>query len=48
MTLTEHLKPFSKFLEAEATVTVAGELFGDGSQEQEHVRDASRQVGVLG
>ncbi len=48
VTLTERLKPFSEFLDAaEATVTVAGELFGDGSQEQEHVRDAWRQVGVL-
>ena len=47
-TLTEHLRPFSEFLDAaEATVAVAGELFGDGGQEQEQVRDAWRQVGVL-
>jgi Zn-dependent metalloprotease len=48
VTLTERLRPFSEFPDAaEATVTVAGELFGDGSQEQEQVRDAWRQVGVL-
>ena len=48
VTLTEQLRPFSEFLDAaEATVTVAGKLFGDGSQEQEQVRDAWRQVGVL-
>jgi Zn-dependent metalloprotease len=48
VTLTERLQPFSEFLAAaEATVTVAGELFGDGSQEQDHVRDAWRRVGVL-
>ncbi len=48
VTLTERLHSLSEFLDAaEATVTVAGELFGAGGQEQEHVHDAWRQVGVL-
>ena len=48
VTLTEHLRARSEFLEcAEATVEVAGKLFGDGGDEQVKVRSAWQQVGVL-
>jgi len=48
-TLTEgHLKPDSEFKDAaNATVGVAGELFGAGSSEHAAVEDAWQQVGVL-
>ncbi|HEX8156282.1 MAG TPA: M4 family metallopeptidase [Solirubrobacteraceae bacterium] len=47
-TLTERLRPKSDFLEAaNATVDVAGKLFGDGGLEQRAVRAAWRVVGVL-
>jgi Zn-dependent metalloprotease len=46
--LTERLRPHSEFREAaEATVEVAGKLFGNGGDEQDKVRSAWRQVGVL-
>jgi Zn-dependent metalloprotease len=48
VTLTERLGPTSTFLEAaEATVQVAGELFGEDGDEQSAVRDAWETVGVL-
>lgn len=48
VTLTENLGPNSDFKEAaEATVRVAGELFGDGGSEQSAVRGAWETVGVL-
>jgi Zn-dependent metalloprotease len=48
VTLTERLKPQSEFQEAaEATVEVAGNLFGTGGDEQDKVRSAWQQVGVL-
>jgi Zn-dependent metalloprotease len=47
VTLTDRLRPHSGFLEAaEATVEVAGELFGSG-EVQEKVGNAWQQVGVL-
>lgn len=47
-TLTQHLGANSQFQEAaEATVLVAGELFGDGGDEQQAVRSAWETVGVL-
>ncbi|MDP9842389.1 M4 family metallopeptidase [Streptosporangium lutulentum] len=48
VTLTERLGPRSDFVEAaEATVEVAGELFGGDGDEQKKVRGAWQQVGVL-
>ncbi|GAA2989010.1 M4 family metallopeptidase [Streptosporangium longisporum] len=48
VTLTERLRSRSDFPEAaQATVEVAGELFGEGGDEQAKVRDAWRKVGVL-
>ncbi|GAA5079444.1 Zn-dependent metalloprotease [Thermocatellispora tengchongensis] len=48
VTLTERLRARSDFREAaEATVAVAGELFGADGTEHKCVRDAWRQVGVL-
>jgi Zn-dependent metalloprotease len=47
-TLTQQLGENSEFQEAaEATVEVAGELFGDGGDEQQAVRSAWETVGVL-
>lgn len=47
VTLTDRLKPHADFRDAaEATVAVAGELFGSG-EVQDKVGDAWRQVGVL-
>jgi Zn-dependent metalloprotease len=47
-TLTQRLGASSQFQEAaEATVEVAGEMFGDGGDEQEAVRSACETVGVL-
>jgi Zn-dependent metalloprotease len=48
VTLTERLGPDSDFQEAaQVTVQVAGELFGDGGDEQSAVRGAWETVGVL-
>ena len=48
VTLTEGLRSRSEFQEAaEATVEVAGKLFGDGGDEQVKVHSAWQQVGVL-
>ena len=48
VTLTERLRPRSDFRQAaEATVQVAGELFGADGDEQRKVRAAWQQVGVL-
>ncbi|MEU8206810.1 M4 family metallopeptidase [Streptosporangium sp. NPDC049046] len=48
VTLTERLRPRSDFQEAaEATVEVAGELFGADGDEQRKIRAAWQQVGVL-
>jgi Zn-dependent metalloprotease len=48
VTLTENLGPNSSFQEAaEATVRVAGELFGESGSEQTAVRGAWETVGVL-
>jgi Zn-dependent metalloprotease len=48
VTLTENLGPNSSFQEAaEATVRVAGELFGEGGSEQNAVSGAWETVGVL-
>ncbi|WP_433359201.1 M4 family metallopeptidase [Streptosporangium sp. CA-115845] len=48
VTLTERLRPRSNFRQAaEATVEVAGELFGADGDEQRKVRAAWQQVGVL-
>jgi Zn-dependent metalloprotease len=47
-TLATRLASNAQFLDAaNATVSVAGEAFGDGSDEQSAVRDAWQQVGVL-
>jgi Zn-dependent metalloprotease len=47
-TLTERLEPNSDFVSAaEATVTVAGQLFGAGCTEEGAVRRAWEEVGVL-
>lgn len=47
-TLTHSLRPDSEFAAAgEATVAVAGELFGEGGLEQRAVRAAWQAVGVL-
>ena len=48
MTLTQNLEPTSDFrAAADATVTVAGELFGAGGHEHEAVSAAWKEVGVL-
>jgi Zn-dependent metalloprotease len=47
-TLTQRLRRDSQFSDAAAgTISVAGELYGEGSSEQEAVRTAWEQVGVL-
>jgi Zn-dependent metalloprotease len=47
-TLTQRLRDNSQFADAaDATVSVAGELYGDASPEQGAVQDAWAQVGVL-
>jgi Zn-dependent metalloprotease len=47
-TLTTRLRPNSDFREAaDATVDMAGDLFGPGGAEQEAVRNAWTEVGVL-
>jgi len=47
-TLTQRLQGDSQFADAAAgTISVAGELHGDGSSEQEAVRNAWEEVGVL-
>jgi Zn-dependent metalloprotease len=46
--LTEHLQPTSDFAAAaNATVEVAGQLFSSGGPEQQAIKDAWHQVGVL-
>jgi len=46
--LCQNLRPSSKFLDAaNATVTVAGNLFGAGGKQQKAVKDAWQTVGVL-
>jgi len=48
VTLTERLRPNSDFrAAAEATVQVAGELFGEGKMEQDSVQSAWEKVGVM-
>ena len=48
VTLTERLTPWATFRDAaEATVAVAGELFGVDGDDQRKVRAAWQQVGVL-
>ena len=48
VTLTQHLEPTSDFrAAADATITVAGELFGAASHEHEAVSGAWKEVGVL-
>ena len=47
ITLRDRLRPWSDFSRAaKHTITVAGELYGDKSTEQQAVRDAWKQVGV--
>jgi Zn-dependent metalloprotease len=47
-TLTEYMRPNSQFPDAaEATIRVAGELYGSGGKEEEAVRHAWQEVGVL-
>jgi Zn-dependent metalloprotease len=48
VTLTQHLQPDSDFrAAADATVAVAGELFGAGGAEEQAIHDAWQTVGVL-
>src|SRR5256885_17250906 len=48
VTLTQHLQPASDFrAAADATVTVAGELFGAAGHEHQAVSAAWKEVGVL-
>jgi Zn-dependent metalloprotease len=48
-TLTQRLRADSQFADAATeTLSVAGELFGEGSSQQEAVRDAWERVGLLG
>ena len=48
LTLRDALRPKANFQQAaKATISVAGQLYGDRSQEQQAVRSAWQQVGVL-
>jgi len=48
VTLTQHLEPTSDFrAAADATIAVAGDLFGAASQERQAVSGAWKEVGVL-
>ena len=48
VTLTQHLEPTSDFrAAADATIAVAGDLFGPASQERQAVSGAWKEVGVL-
>jgi Zn-dependent metalloprotease len=47
-TLTQRLQPTSNFLDAaNATIDAAGDLFGADGNEQQVVRNAWKEVGVL-
>ncbi|HVW33912.1 MAG TPA: M4 family metallopeptidase, partial [Acidimicrobiia bacterium] len=48
VTLTAHLEPASDFrAAADATIAVAGDLFGSASTERQAVAGAWKEVGVL-